>query len=104
MQLRQKQKEITSLHVSVLAIASDRPEALAPLAKALKLPFPLIGDPLQTTFKNYDLIEGNNILGGDFVIDGGGIVRYAHRGVSPDDRPPLSEIMEALSKAAIKEE
>ena len=104
MQLRQKQEEIASLNVSVLSVASDRPEALAPLVKALKLPFPLIGDPLQTAFKNYDLIEGKNILGGDFVIDGEGIVRYAHRGVTPDDRPPLSEIMEALTKVAVKDE
>jgi peroxiredoxin len=103
-QLRQKQEDILSLNVSVLAVASDKPEVLAPLVKALKLPFPLIGDPLQSAFRNYDLIERNNTLGGDFVIDDEGIVRYAHRGVTPDDRPPMAEIMDALTKATVKEE
>lgn len=103
MQLRQKFAEIDGLGVRIVAVAPDKPEVLAPLLKARKLPYPLLGDPLNTVFKNYTLIQNNNILGGDFVLDEGGVVRYAHRGVTPDDRPPLTELMNAVKNVAKKE-
>lgn len=99
MQLRQKFKDITDAGARVLAVAPDRPEALAVLHKALKLPFPLLGDPMQTVYKQYGLTEKSYTLDGDFVIDEQGIVRYAHRGLTPDDRPPFDEIRRALENA-----
>lgn len=37
-------------------------------------------------------------LGGDFIIDGGGIVRFAHSSVEPADRPPVEEMLNVLRK------
>ena len=103
MQLRQKFAEIDELGVRIVAVAPDKPEVLAPLLKTLKLSYPLLGDPLNTVFKQYSLIVNNNILGGDFVLDEGGVVRYAHRGVTPDDRPSLTELMAAVRNVAKRE-
>ena len=35
-------------------------------------------------------------LGGDFVIDGSGIVRYAYSSEGPEARPPVDELVDAL--------
>jgi len=38
-------------------------------------------------------------LGGDFVIDGEGQVRYAYRSEDPSDRPPVDELIAAVRAA-----
>ncbi len=38
-------------------------------------------------------------LGGDAVIDSNGVVRLWHPERSPDDRPPVEALLEALHKA-----
>lgn len=38
-------------------------------------------------------------LGGDFVIDGAGLIRFAHRSLRPDDRPAVDDLLEALERA-----
>ncbi len=43
---------------------------------------PIAGDPHQ--------------LGGDFIIDTRGVVRFAHREWDPVDRPPVSRLLEVL--------
>jgi hypothetical protein len=40
--------------------------------------------------------EDTRQLGGDFVIGMDGTVRFAHRPVAPDDRPPVTDIIAAL--------
>lgn len=40
-------------------------------------------------------------LGGDFIIDASGVVRYAHRSADPTDRPSAAELLlQAQSLAA----
>ena len=53
---------------------------------ALKLRFPRLpkGDAHQ--------------LGGDFVIDREGMVRFSHRGRQPADNPPLSRLLKVLAE------
>ena len=42
-------------------------------------------------------IEGDpHQLGGDFIIDRNGIVRFAHRERDPVDRPPVARLLEVL--------
>lgn len=38
-------------------------------------------------------------LGGDFLIDAQGIIRYAHASARPDDRPPVADVLRALGYA-----
>ena len=52
----------------------------------------LRGMKLQRPAPDEDL----NQLGGDFVIDAGGIVRLAHRSQRPDDRPSVEQLLAAL--------
>jgi hypothetical protein len=35
-------------------------------------------------------------LGGDFIIDGRGVVVFAHRTAEPADRPPLGQLLAAV--------
>lgn len=45
-------------------------------------------------------IQGDSAqLGGDFVVDEGGTLRYAHHSRDPVDRPPVDEVLQALSAA-----
>jgi hypothetical protein len=37
-------------------------------------------------------------LGGDFIIDSGGIVRLAYRSHDPADRPPVDDLLAILGK------
>jgi peroxiredoxin len=39
-------------------------------------------------------------LGGDFVIDGKGKLRFAHRSFRPDDRPSVDVLLAALSRCS----
>lgn len=38
-------------------------------------------------------------LGGDFVVDSHGVLAYAYRSRSPDDRPPIDELIAAVRSA-----
>ncbi len=62
------------------------PRTLAFYARELirgRLPRRPAGDTLQ--------------LGGDFVIDGEGVLRFAHSSVEPADRPPVAELLAVLA-------
>lgn len=37
-------------------------------------------------------------LGGDFLIDGKGIVQFVHRSIEPADRPPVPQILAAIAR------
>lgn len=42
-------------------------------------------------------VQGDSAqLGGDFVVDAGGVVRLAHRSHDPTDRPPVAELLALL--------
>ena len=99
-------------------------------ARDLRLPFPLLSDLERAAYKAYGLRKGSlwSIfgpktiweyvklivrgrlfrgiqadpfqLGGDFVIDGRGIVRYAHRSEGPADRPAMDRLLQAVRSPA----
>lgn len=98
--MRQKHEELLTLNTRVIAIAPETVEILAPLAKVLKLPYPLLADPLRTTFKSYGLLLREELLGGDFVLDATGVIRYVHRGAAAQDRPSWAELWQAVQAAS----
>ncbi len=98
--MRQKYEELMTQNTQVIAVAPETAEVLAPLARVLKLPYPLLADPLRTTFKSYGLLLKEELLGGDFVLDTAGVIRYAHRGSAAQDRPPWSELWQAVQTAS----
>ncbi len=104
-------------------------KALAHYAGGLNLPFPLLSDPERSAYRAYGLSRGSfwtifgpkivwtyvklmargrlfrgiqadpYQLGGDFVVDGQGILRFAYRSADPADRPSADRLLEAVRKA-----
>lgn len=100
MQLRQKYGEITGLGGQVAVVVPDRAENITALASMLKLPYPVLADPLNTLYKVYGLAKGEQLLVGDFVLDSNLVITFAHRGATPEDRPPVAELLSEIGKAA----
>ena len=50
-----------------------------------------------TSGRKWRGIQGNSgQMGGDFIIDAGGVVRLAYRSRDPADRPPVERLMDIL--------
>lgn len=98
--MRQKYDELMTQNTQVMAVAPETVEVLAPLARVLKLPYPLLADPLRTIFRSYGLLKGEEVLGGDFVLDSSGVIRYAHSGTVAQDRPSWTELWQAVQTAS----
>ncbi|MCB0164939.1 MAG: redoxin domain-containing protein [Anaerolineae bacterium] len=47
--------------------------------------------------------EDTNQLGGDFIIDSEGIIRYAHPSRDPTDRPDVEELLAVLKGVGSRE-
>ncbi len=112
----------------MISFAQDR--AMEHDGRDLRIPFPLLSDPERAAYKAYGLrkgglwgIFGPKIiweyvklivrgrlfrgiqadpfqLGGDFVIDGKGIVRFAYRSEDPADRPAIDRLLQAVRNPA----
>ncbi len=104
--------------------------ALKHYARDLRIPFPLLSDPERAAYIAYGLRMGGlwSIfgpktiweyvkliahgrlfrgiqadpfqLGGDFVIDGRGIVSFAYRSEDPADRPAMDRLLQAVRSPA----
>ena len=128
--MRQHYPEVEAVGGQVLAIGFAAPERLRELAEDVQVPFPILRDPEYRAYRAFGLEKGSRWaiygprtlwayltlllrgrrfsrttgdpyqLGGDFVVDGGGVVRLAYRGRDPADRPPVSRLLEALRSAA----
>lgn len=126
--MRRRYTEIQSSGGEVVIVSFESTERLAQLARQMQLPFTLLSDPPRDTYAAYGLIRGSwrqifgartiwsylqlllrgrkyhflgsdlRQLGGDFVIDSEGIVRFEHRGAQPSDRPSVEQLLGELSK------
>ena len=57
---------------------------------------------LLTSGRQWRGIQGDSAqLGGDFVVDAGGIVRLAYRSYDPTDRPPVANLLALLRQLDI---
>ncbi len=129
-QLRHRYEEFRAAGAEVAAVSFAQSKALLPYARDLHLPFPLLSDPERGAYKAYGLLRGSfwSIfgpktvweyvklishgrlfrgiqadpfqLGGDFVIDGQGIVRFAYRSEEPTDRPSADRLLQAVRDLA----
>ena len=101
---------------------------LAAYADEHRLPFPLLSDPDRRAYRAYGLERGRRLrvwglrsgiayagllrrgrrfrrpvedtlqLGGDFVIAPDGTLAYTFWSEGPDDRPPVAELVDAVSR------
>lgn len=125
--MRQRYEEIRAADGNVIAVGFGPVELLRGLHSELELPFPLLVDPDRRAYEAFGLTKGSfwsvygprtllryaslllrgrrlrkteadpYQLGGDFVIDGEGVIRYAHRSRDPADRPSVDELVFELT-------
>jgi peroxiredoxin len=125
-QLRHRYEEFRAEGAELAAVSFAEGRILEHYANDLHMPFPLLSDPERGVYRSYGLGKGSTWgifgpkiiwtyiklmargrlfrgiqanpyqLGGDFVIDGEGIVRLAHRGEEPTDRPTVEQLLEAV--------
>ncbi len=114
---------------SIAAVTFAEVERLAAHRDHLDLPFPLLADPERTVYRRFGLeraplwriynpgtlrlygqllargrrlrrpVDDTRQLGGDFVLDAAGRLAAAFRPRSPDDRPPIDDLVVAVRRA-----
>src|SRR3990172_4124157 len=109
------------MNAEVIALAAVDRKPLIAFARELQLPFP---DVTGEVYRAFGLGKGMVIrsrtllvaarlvwrakrlyrpigdimqVGGDFIVDGNGIIRYAHSSEDPTDRPDFIELMRLIA-------
>jgi peroxiredoxin len=131
--LRQLYPQFQASGSEIVAVSFESADLTAELADHLELPFPLLSNPGREAYAAYRLGRGRWLrvfslstiwayarlllggrhyqhrrsdwrqIGGDFVIDGAGIVRYEHRGTTPADRPNPQDLLQVVWNIAAQE-
>lgn len=122
-QLRHSYPKFRELNAEVLAIAAVGLGPLEKFARELGLPFPVLSDSTAQIYRAFGLGKGlaihprtpiqfarlvwrekrfyrpvGNIMqiGGDFIVDDAGLIRYAHSSEDPTDRPEAAELLRLI--------
>jgi hypothetical protein len=124
-QLRQRQDEFERLNIQVLLISFGTESWAKVWLEETGASFPLLLDPERRVYRAYGLgrsvlrvwspkvlwsylrltlagrplkpIQGDpHQLGGDFIVDAGGMVRLAHPSRDPTDRPPVEKLLKVF--------
>lgn len=129
MQVREQRARLEELEATVVAVGFSPSEPLAALADHLEWPWPFLSDADRVLYARLGLgrarlrdvytpatlqryraaarrgetvrrpVEDTRQLGGDAVIRAGKAV-WLFRPASPDDRPPVEDILSAVMEAA----
>lgn len=124
-QLHHRREDFEDLNTAILLISFSKHEWAVDWKEELGVSFPILLDPNFEAYRDYglkssfwgswnprilwyyvrqfisgrgiDSIKGNpNQMGGDFIIDAQGLLRYAHRSKDSLDRPPTSALTTIL--------
>jgi len=124
-QLCQHEDELKRLNVEVLLVTFSAPPFARAWLEETCTSFRLLLDPERTVYAAYGLersvlrswnlktmwryaqllragrqwrgIQGDSAqLGGDFIVDAGGTVRFVYRSHDPTDRPPVEQLLSLL--------
>lgn len=128
--LRESANDIEAAGAKVVAVMQGTAAESASLCGQYNVTFPCLADPTLDSYKTFGLPRGTNaqVLGpanwrqalramskghfggkpigdvmqlpGTFIVDGGGIVRYAKVATSASDHPSISELLGALRTMA----
>ena len=128
-QLCQRLPEFEALHTRIVVISFGRPDQARIWLDQTNAPFTLLLDPERVAYRAYGLeysllrswglnvwirytqlifrgrkwrgIQGDSgQLGGDFIVDSNGVIRFAHRSLDPTDRPSISQLLAVLEGVA----
>ena len=128
--VRARQPELDAANAALVVLSPEPVADLAPVAHREGWTGPVLADPDRRVYRAYGLGRlpwhrvftpktlliyymfmlrgrwpqppGQDVRqqGGDFVVDGGGIVRLAYVGRSSDDRPAVDDLMACLRSLA----
>ena len=126
--MRRRYTEIQTLGGVVVGISFESRDRLFQMSRQMQLPFPVLSDPEKDTYRAYGLSSGKLRrifgpgtiwayvkllaagqtyhfrssdflqLGGDFVIDAAGTVRYEYRSGAPHYRTSVDQIIAVLGE------
>ena len=117
--------EITSLNTKIVAVSFGTPYWAGAWLKTTGAPFPIWLDPDKQSYPTYGMerslkaayspktiwyyikavARGEKLqksqgdtdqLGGNFIVDKNGIVRFAYPSKDPTDRPPVADLLSVL--------
>jgi len=118
--LRQSYSDFQQLNTAIIALSTVDLNLLNRFSDELQLPFPLLFDANGNTYRAYRLGKGLTIrartpleyarlvwrekrlyrpigdvmqVGGDFIVDANGIIRFAYSSEDPTDRPTAPELL-----------
>lgn len=97
--MRERYAEFQERGAEVMAVAPDTPERARAYFESNQIPFPCLADPERSVFRVYDVKSALVSLGqrpGLFIIDGEGVVRYAHLGWQQWEIPTVDETLREL--------
>jgi peroxiredoxin len=97
--LRDRYGEFQQRNAEVIAVAPDSLENARRYFEMNDIPFPMLADRDRQVFRQYDVKSAMISLGqrpGLFVIDGAGVVRYAHLGFQQWEIPTVDETLKQL--------
>ncbi|HLM17635.1 MAG TPA: peroxiredoxin [Acidimicrobiia bacterium] len=93
--------EFTQVGAQVLAISAQDVASHEKFAGKHNFQFPLLADPDKTVAGLYGTLGPLGFPRRSvFVVDGGGVVRYAHRAIAGLTYRPVSELVEAVKNAS----
>ncbi len=97
--MRDRIEEFEKRGVQLLAIAPDSLEHPQEYFQRNEIPFPALADPEREVYRQYDVKSALVSLGqrpGLFIVDGEGVVRYAHLGWQQWEIPSVEETLREL--------
>ncbi len=122
--MRHSYPAVRELNAEALAIAAVDAGSLSAFARELALPFPALSDAGEQVYSAFGLGKGIVIrprtvltvvrlawrarrlyrpvgdvmqVGGDFLVDRNGVIRYAHRSEDPSDRPEVGDLLRRVA-------
>ena len=128
--VRARQDALDAANAVLVIVAAEPMEPLARMARRVGWTNPVLADPGRGVYCAYGLdrlpwyrvfnpkaaltflghilqgifpgAAGQDVMqqGGDFIVDGEGIIRYARPGWTSDDRPPVEELIGCLRSLA----
>ncbi len=97
--MRDRIEEFKERDVQLLAIAPDSLEHAQSYFQGNDIPFPCLADPDRRVYRQYDVKSALVSLGqrpGLFIVDGNGVVRYAHLGWQQWEIPSVEKTLQEL--------
>jgi peroxiredoxin len=122
--LRDRYAAFRELNAEVIALAAVDRRPLTGFARELQLPFPVLSDVTAEVYRAFGLGKGMVIrsrtllavarlvwrakrlyrpigdvmqVGGDFIVDGNGIIRFVHSSEDPTVRPEAAELLRLMA-------